>query len=89
MVHHLSPSLLRGSCFPGAFATDMRLSWLASLFTVIGGGQTVANATMFTMLADLVPADKRTILFMWFHGLSIVWTLQAPHFHLSAQSNNQ
>lgn len=42
----------------------LQWTWLSSMFSVIGGGSTVAVAVGMTMISDATPPDKRTNMFL-------------------------
>lgn len=46
---------------PGSFPSIFppRLTWLSAIFTFIGGGQTVCNAMIFTIINDVVTESQR------------------------------
>ncbi|KAF2134934.1 MFS general substrate transporter [Dothidotthia symphoricarpi CBS 119687] len=43
----------------------LQLTWLSSVFYLIGGGPITAMALAITMLSDIVPPEKRTIMFLY------------------------
>ncbi|KAL8684510.1 MAG: hypothetical protein Q9224_006305, partial [Gallowayella concinna] len=56
----------------------IRLVWLASSFTLIGGGQRVAKAMLFTIVSDAVDASHRTRYMSFMSSIPHITTLIAP-----------
>ncbi|KAL8845607.1 MAG: hypothetical protein Q9205_000336 [Flavoplaca limonia] len=56
----------------------IRLIWLSSLFTCIGGGQRVAKAMLFTIVSDAVDASHRTRYLSFLSSIPHITTLIAP-----------
>ncbi|KAF2107682.1 major facilitator superfamily domain-containing protein [Lophiotrema nucula] len=56
----------------------LQLTWLSSAFYLIGGGPIVAAAIGLTMLSDIVPAEKRTTVFLYVTASVMVAEMIAP-----------
>ncbi|KAL8690226.1 MAG: hypothetical protein Q9218_004277 [Villophora microphyllina] len=56
----------------------VRLIWLSSLFIVIGGGQRVAKAMLFTIVSDAADASHRTRYMSFLSSIPHITTLIAP-----------
>ncbi|KAL8874238.1 MAG: hypothetical protein Q9174_000394 [Haloplaca sp. 1 TL-2023] len=56
----------------------VRLIWLSSLFILIGGGQKVARAMLFTLVADTVNTNHRTKYMSFLSSIPHITTLIAP-----------
>ncbi|KAI4256948.1 MAG: hypothetical protein L6R42_005936 [Xanthoria sp. 1 TBL-2021] len=56
----------------------IRLVWLSSLFTFIGGGQRVAKAMLFTIVSDAVDTSHRTSYLSFLASIPHITTLIAP-----------
>lgn len=39
----------------------VRLTWISTIFYLIGGGELVMSAMIFTMVADIAPEEKRCV----------------------------
>ncbi|KAF2807397.1 MFS general substrate transporter [Mytilinidion resinicola] len=57
---------------------QLKLTWFSSIFLMIGGGSTVAIATVFTMLSDVVPPERRTTIFFYVGATLLVSEVIAP-----------
>lgn len=44
----------------------VRLTWAASIFTLIGGGSVILNGIVFAMLSDVSPEASRSTVFFYF-----------------------
>ncbi|KAF2202985.1 MFS general substrate transporter [Delitschia confertaspora ATCC 74209] len=56
----------------------LQLTWLSSLFLVLGGGPLVASAVGLTFLSDVIPPEKRTTVFLYFTASVGIAELLAP-----------
>ncbi|KAF2822842.1 MFS general substrate transporter [Ophiobolus disseminans] len=56
----------------------LQLTWFSSAFFIIGGGPIVASAIAITMMADIVPPDKRTTIFLYLTASVLVAEMIAP-----------
>ncbi|KAF2743274.1 MFS general substrate transporter [Sporormia fimetaria CBS 119925] len=56
----------------------LQLTWVGSVFFIIGGGPIVASAVGLTMVADIVPPDKRTAIFLYLTASVLLAELIAP-----------
>ncbi|KAL8959416.1 MAG: hypothetical protein Q9193_003720 [Seirophora villosa] len=56
----------------------VRLIWLSSLFILIGGGQRVAKAMLFTIVSDTVEASHRTRYMSFLSSIPHITTLITP-----------
>jgi MFS family permease len=63
----------------GYFKTlPLQLTWFSSAFFVIGGGPLVAMAIGISMIADIVPPEKRTTVFLYLVACVSVADIIAP-----------
>ncbi|KAF1848741.1 MFS general substrate transporter [Cucurbitaria berberidis CBS 394.84] len=56
----------------------LQLTWFSSVFFCIGGGPIVAMAIGITMIADIVPPEKRTTIFLYLTSCVLVAEMVAP-----------
>ncbi|KAF3026478.1 hypothetical protein E8E14_012970 [Neopestalotiopsis sp. 37M] len=59
-------------------ALSIRLYWLAPLGLLVGGGNAVTNATLYGLLADVLPESDRAIAIMRLHVSSMFGNLVSP-----------
>jgi hypothetical protein len=63
----------------GYFKTlPLQLTWLSSAFFLICGGPLVSAALGLSMIADIAPPDKRTIIFLYLTAATLVAEMLAP-----------
>lgn len=56
----------------------LQLTWFSSAFFLLGGGPIVAAAIAITMMADIVPPEKRTTIFLYLTASVLVAEMIAP-----------
>ena len=56
----------------------LQLTWLSSVFYLIGGGPIVAAAIGITMVSDIAPPEKRTTIFLYLTASVLVAEIVAP-----------
>jgi MFS family permease len=56
----------------------LQLVWLASIFLILGGGPIVASAVGLTIVSDIIPAEKRTSIFLYLTACILVAELISP-----------
>ncbi|KAH7081199.1 hypothetical protein BKA63DRAFT_540380 [Paraphoma chrysanthemicola] len=56
----------------------LQLTWFSSAFFLLGGGPIVASAIAITMLADIVPPEKRTTIFLYLTASVLIAEMVAP-----------
>ncbi|CAO2654049.1 Nn.00g107820.m01.CDS01 [Neocucurbitaria sp. VM-36] len=56
----------------------LQFTWFSSVFFFIGGGPIVAMAIGITMVADIVPPEKRTSIFLYLTACVLVAEMVAP-----------
>ncbi|KAF2676502.1 MFS general substrate transporter [Lentithecium fluviatile CBS 122367] len=56
----------------------LQLTWFSSVFYFFGGGPLVASAIGLTMIADIVPPEKRTTVFLYLGASVLIAEMLAP-----------
>ncbi|KAF2277336.1 putative MFS transporter [Westerdykella ornata] len=56
----------------------LKIIWLSSAFTVVGGGSTVAASIVMMVIADVIPESERSKLFFYLQGGFICSELVGP-----------
>ncbi|KAH7091603.1 hypothetical protein FB567DRAFT_490630 [Paraphoma chrysanthemicola] len=56
----------------------LQLTWFSSAFFLLGGGPLVAVAIVMAMLADIVPPERRTTIFLYLTSSVLVAEMLAP-----------
>jgi hypothetical protein len=56
----------------------LQLTWLSSVFYIIGGGPMVSIALALSMVVDIAPPEKRTTIFLYLTASMLVAEMLAP-----------